>query len=202
MPLMRKAYKISTMRSPAKLVTPLAVIAALILSTLTSIAGIAPAQALSFDSVPAGWAYTYAAKYAAPNSAHSASITKSPVLNEKHATAKSTFIVTYTGVPEIEMPAIQAALDAWSNDYASTIPIHVEASFTRQGFGGILAYALPMAGHGIKTASPTQRRGHETPSKPRPPPNTLTRKPASATLSITKCQLVPYGETKDPKTKH
>ena len=145
------------MRSPAKLVTPLAIIAALILSTLTSIAGIAPAQALSFDSVPAGWAYTYAAKYAAkhaaPNSAHSASITKSPVLNEKHATAKSTFIVTYTGVPEIEMPAIQAALDAWSNDYASAIPIHVEASFTRQGFGGILASATPAKFfHGFKGA--------------------------------------------------
>ena len=127
------------MRSSAKLVSPLAIIAALILSSLAAITGSSPAQALSFDSIPAGWAYTYAA----PRVSHSASITKAPILNEKHAAAKSTFIVNYTGVPEIEMPAIQAALDAWSSDYTSAVPIHVEASFTRQGFGGILASATP-----------------------------------------------------------
>lgn len=127
------------MRSSAKLVSPLAIIAALILSSLAAITGSSPAQALSFDSIPAGWAYTYAA----PRVSHSASITKAPILNEKHAAAKSTFIVNYSGVPEIEMPAIQAALDAWSSDYTSAVPIHVEASFTRQGFGGILASATP-----------------------------------------------------------
>ena len=127
------------MRSSAKLVSPLAIIAALILSSLAAITGSSPAQALSFDSIPAGWAYTFAA----PTVSHSSSITKAPVLNEKHAAAKSTFIVNYIGVPEIEMPAIQAALDAWSSDYTSAVPIHVEASFTRQGFGGILASATP-----------------------------------------------------------
>ncbi len=124
------------MRFSAKSVTPLAIVSALIISTLTSIA---PAQALSFDSIPAGWAYTYAS----PSQSHTTSITKSPILNEKRSTAKSTFIVNYTGVPEVEMPAIQAALDAWSYEYTSAVPIHVEASFTRQGFGGILASATP-----------------------------------------------------------
>jgi len=51
--------------------------------------------------------------------------------------------VTYNGVPEIEMPAIQAALDAWSTSFTSSTPIHVTANFTRQGFGGILASATP-----------------------------------------------------------
>ena len=124
------------MRFSAKTVTPLAIVGVLFASILTSIA---PAQALSFDSMPAGWVYTYAT----PNHGGTAALTKKPVLSEKHANAKSTFIVNYTGVPEIEMPAIQAALDAWSGDYSSAVPIHVEATFTRQGFGGILASATP-----------------------------------------------------------
>ena len=124
------------MRFSAKTVTPLAIVGVLFASILTSIA---PAQALSFDSIPAGWVYTYAT----PNHGGTAALTKKPVLSEKHANAKSTFRVNYTGVPEIEMPAIQAALDAWSGDYSSAVPIHVEATFTRQGFGGILASATP-----------------------------------------------------------
>ena len=124
------------MRFSAKTVTPLAIVGVLVASILTSIA---PAQALSFDSIPAGWVYTYAT----PNHGGTAALTKKPVLSEKHANAKSTFIVNYTGVPEIEMPAIQAALDAWSGDYSSAVPIHVEATFTRQGVGGILASATP-----------------------------------------------------------
>ena len=121
------------MRFSTKLVAPAGFAAILIAATLTTIA---PTQALGFDSAPAGWAYTYA-------SHSSASITKQPILNEKHASAKSNFIITYTGVPEIEMPAIQAALDAWSYQYTSTTPIYVEASFTRQGSNGVLASATP-----------------------------------------------------------
>lgn len=98
-----------------------------------------PAQALSaVQSTPAPWAYTYANPLSSTKA-----ITKSPILNFKHAGAKSNFIINYNGIPEIEMPAIQAALDAWSTDYASTVPIHVDASFTRQGYGGILASATP-----------------------------------------------------------
>lgn len=132
------------MRFSTRLVTPLAVVGALIASTLSSVTS---AQALSFDSIPAGWAYTYAAPQ------NQKAITHKPLLNEKRATAKSKFLVTYTGVPEIEMPAIQAALDAWSSDYSSSVPIHVEATFTRQGFGGILASATPAKYfHGFKGA--------------------------------------------------
>ena len=51
------------------------------------------------------------------------------------------------------MPAIQAAVDAWATDFKSTVPIHVDASFTRQGYGGILASATPAKFfHGFKGA--------------------------------------------------
>lgn len=132
--------------TPLSHVWKLGFVTALLFST---IGAISPVHALSVESIPAGWAYTYAAPFAK----HSAAITKTPVRNEKYATAKSTFIVTYTGVPEIEMPAIQAALDAWSMSYTSAVPIHVQASFTRQGFGGILASATPAKYfHGFKGA--------------------------------------------------
>lgn len=135
------------MRFSAKSVTPLGIVGVLIVSMATSIT---PVHALGFDSIPAGWAYTYAT----PNhSSTSPAITKHPILNEKYATAKSTFVVKYTGVPEIEMPAVQAALDAWSVEYTSAVPIHVEATFTRQGSGGILASATPAKYfHGFKAA--------------------------------------------------
>lgn len=122
------------MRFTAKKVAPFALISALIISALSSIA---PAQALSVESIPAPWAYTYAAPSLGK------AVTKQPVLNEKHADVKSNFIINYNAIPENEMPAIQAALDAWASDYVSTVPIHVEATFTRQGYGGILASATP-----------------------------------------------------------
>jgi hypothetical protein len=132
--------------TPLSHVWKLGFVTALLFST---VGAISPVHALSVESIPAGWAYTYAAPFAK----HSVAITKTPVRNEKYATAKSTFIVTYTGVPEIEMPAIQAALDAWSMSYTSAVPIHVQASFTRQGFGGILASATPAKYfHGFKGA--------------------------------------------------
>lgn len=133
------------MRLSAKKLASLAISSTLLISLF---AAITPAQALSVvDSIPAPWAYTYANPIAAK------SITKTPVLHEKHADVKSNFIVNYIGVPDNEMPAIQAALDAWASDYVSTVPIHVDASFTRQGFGGILASATPAKFfHGFKGA--------------------------------------------------
>ncbi len=124
------------MRFSPRKVTPLAIATALIFSALTSIT---PAQALTVQSVNAPWAYTYAA----PHASTAKSITKEPILNEKRAEAKATFIINYTSIPEDEKPAIQAALDAWASTYSSTVPIHVDASFTRQGYGGILASATP-----------------------------------------------------------
>jgi len=135
------------MRLSARSTVRLSLAAALLVSTC---AAISPSNALSVvESIPAPWAYTYAT----PHSASTKTLEKSPVLNEKHADVKSKFIVNYTGVPEIEMPAIQAALDDWAVDYVSAVPIHVEATFTRQGYGGILASATPAKFfHGFKGA--------------------------------------------------
>ena len=74
------------MRFSPRKVTPLAIATALIFSALTSIT---PAQALTVQSVNAPWAYTYAA----PHASTAKSITKEPILNEKRAEAKATFII-------------------------------------------------------------------------------------------------------------
>jgi hypothetical protein len=144
---MRRAYKILGMRLTAKPLTALVMIAGLVTSGLSSIS---PANALPIvDSIPAPWAYTYASTTISSEKA----ATKQPVLNEKHADAKTQFIINYNGIPEVEMPAIQAALDAWGTNFTSAVPIHVDASFTRQGYGGILASATPAKFfHGFKGA--------------------------------------------------
>jgi hypothetical protein len=143
---MKRAYKILVMRLSVKSMLSLVISSALIIS---SFAVATPAEALSVvKSIPAPWVYTYANPLSATKH-----ISTQPTLNEKHAGVKSNFIVNYTGVPEIEMPAIQAALDAWASDFVSTVPIHVEASFTRQGYSGILASATPAKFfHGFKGA--------------------------------------------------
>ena len=134
------------MRFSAKVVNSLAISTALIFSTLASIS---PAQALTVESIPAPWGFTYAA----PFNSTAKSIAAEPARSFKHADVKTSFLVTYNGVPEIEMPAIQAALDAWASSFSSTTPIHVTANFTRQGFGGILASATPAKFfHGFKGA--------------------------------------------------
>jgi hypothetical protein len=110
------------------------------------------------DSVPAPWANTYAGPISAGKAI--ATLSKAgtsplPTLPPlpKRVNTKSTFLVTYNNVPDAEKLAVQAAIDTWSDNFNSTVPIKVTASWVRQGYGGILASATPVRFfHGFKGA--------------------------------------------------
>ncbi len=102
---------------------------------------ISSAHALTVDWVPAGWTNYYA------GSASAKSVTTKPapyVSHPKSAMAQSTFIINYTNVPEIEKPAIQAAVDSWSANWKSAVPITINAAYARQTSASVLASATPV----------------------------------------------------------
>jgi Fibronectin type III domain len=102
---------------------------------------IASAHALTVDWAPAGWTNYYTGS----SSAKSVTTKPSPyVSHPKNAMAQSTFIINYTNVPEIEKPAIQAAVDTWSTDWKSAVPVTINASFVRQASNSVLASATPV----------------------------------------------------------
>ena len=121
-------------------------LAALSLS-LGILIGIAPSQALTLEKVPAPWVNIYrAAASTSTNSAtapHVASTSATP--QGKHVNLLSNFKVTYTNVPIGEQTAVQAAIDTWSDNWSSTVPINVVANFVPEGTSGILASASPVS---------------------------------------------------------
>ena len=93
------------------------------------------ATATTVQWAPAGWSNYYA------GSSSAKSVTKTPppyVSHPKSATTQSTFIINYSNVPEIEKPAIQAAIDSWSANWKSAVPITVNATYARQASTAIL----------------------------------------------------------------
>ena len=99
------------------------------------------ATATTVQWAPAGWSNYYA------GSSFAKSVTKTPppyVSHPKNATTQSTFIINYSNVPEIEKPAIQAAIDSWSANWKSAVPITVNATYARQASTAILASATPV----------------------------------------------------------
>ncbi len=110
-------------------------VAALVATLLT---GQAPtAQALTVHEIPAGWAYTYAGA-----KTPGASITAET--KSAHADKTSSFIVNFNTVPLQYQPAVQAAVDIWSANFSSTVPIHVDATFGRQSSLAVLASSSPV----------------------------------------------------------
>jgi len=58
--------------------------------------------------------------------------------------AKSTFKVTYNNFPDWAKTEVQAAVDVWSANFSSTVPIQVDASWGRASSWGILGSARPV----------------------------------------------------------
>lgn len=121
-------------RSPR---TVILVLSALLFSSLHSLA---PADALVLREIPAGWENIYAA----PAQLHSAKLVAAAQGHAKSATSQSTINITYTDVPDAEKIPIQAALDIWSQNWQSTVPVNVSARYISEGTGGILASASPV----------------------------------------------------------
>jgi len=114
-------------------------LAALFLSTLSSIT---PAQALVVEKVPAPWVNFY----------RSGSTAVSPKVNSAgpipvgmQVGILSNIKVNYVNVPVLEQNAVQAAIDIWSDNWSSSVPVNVVANFVQQGTSGILASASPVS---------------------------------------------------------
>ena len=108
----------------------------LTLGLLTSLltAPFQSAYALGVKSVPAPWVYTYAGK-------QSQSIHKQPTAPVANLEKKSNFVVDFNTVPVMAKPAIQAAIDTWSENFASKVDVKVSISWARASNYGVLAAA-------------------------------------------------------------
>jgi len=60
-----------------------------------------------------------------------------------HLQKQSTFIVTYNNFPTWAKNDVQAAIDVWSENFASTVPITIDATWGRSATSGILGSARP-----------------------------------------------------------
>jgi Fibronectin type III domain len=81
------------------------------------------------------WAHTYAGKSVGTPS------TRPP--KTAHLEQKSRFIVNYKNFPEWAKRDFQAAVDIWSANFSSSVPITIDASFGRAGSFGVLGSARP-----------------------------------------------------------
>jgi hypothetical protein len=95
------------------------------------------APALSrFHEIPSTtWGHTYAG-----NSVTLVTTAKAPAANLEK---QSTFVVTYNNFPEWAKLDVQAAIDVWSANFASSVPILVDATWGRSASSGILGSARP-----------------------------------------------------------
>lgn len=111
---------------------------------LTLFSGLTPAHAVTVDKVAAPWANLYRASnpptVGAPRLA-----SPTPLPTGKHIGILSNFKVTYVNVPASEQVAVQAAIDIWSDNWSSAVPINVVANFVPEGTSGILASASPVS---------------------------------------------------------
>lgn len=81
------------------------------------------------------WGHTYAG----PSSKNLESTNNSGA----HLQKQSTFVVTYNNFPTWAKNDVQAAIDVWSENFASTVPITVDATWGRSSTSGVLGSARP-----------------------------------------------------------
>jgi len=92
------------------------------------------ANALEIKIAPAGWGYIYA-------SGKTVSVQSTPRSPSANIEKKSNFIVNFNTVPTVARGAVQAAIDVWSENFSSTVPVNVNVSWGRASSYGILAAA-------------------------------------------------------------
>ena len=121
------------MRGQIRKSGPLLVILAIFTSLLLPI----PSQALSnFKVAPSTvWGHTYAGK------ASGTTQTRPPKV--AHLEQKSKFVVNYRNFPEWAKRDFQAAVDIWSANFSSSVPINIDASWGRSASYGVLGSARP-----------------------------------------------------------
>ena len=114
----------------------------LLVSVLFGSVFIAPANALSapVKSIDAPWVNFYADK------SGQGQLTKNAIprnFSIDKALVKSSFKVDFTNTPEMYRAAINSAVDVWSQNFTSQVPVKVQVQWERQSNAGILAAASP-----------------------------------------------------------
>jgi hypothetical protein len=77
--------------------------------------------------------------YAGPNT----NVKQSPRKKTANIEAKSKFVVNYKNFPEWAKKDFQSAVDVWSANFASSVPITIDATWTRIASFGVLGSARP-----------------------------------------------------------
>jgi len=106
----------------------------LVIGVLTAPFSITTADALEIKSAPANWGYIYA-------SGKTTSIQTVERNPPAYIGKKSNFIVNFNTVPATAKTAIQAAVDTWAENFASTVPVNVNVTWNKASSEGILAAA-------------------------------------------------------------
>ena len=110
---------------------------ALVFGLLASI--LLPTQSVALSNFKVApstvWGYTYAGK--------TATTTQSRPPKVAHLEQKSKFIVNYKNFPEWAKKDFQAAVDIWSANFSSAVPVTIEATWGRSSSYGVLGSARP-----------------------------------------------------------
>lgn len=77
--------------------------------------------------------------YAGPNT----NVKQSPRRKTANIEAKSKFVVNYKNFPEWAKKDFQSAVDVWSANFSSSVPITIDATWTRIATFGVLGSARP-----------------------------------------------------------
>ena len=112
------------------ILTSIGLVAAILVAPIS----IPAANALEIKVAPAGWGYIYA-------SGKTVSVQSTPRSPSANIEKKSNFIVNFNTVPIVARSAVQAAIDVWSENFSSTVPVNVNVSWGRASSYGILAAA-------------------------------------------------------------
>ena len=81
------------------------------------------------------WGHTYAGK--------SSGVAETRPPKVAHLEQKSKFLVTYKNFPDWAKRDFQAAVDIWSANFASAVPVTIEATWGRSASFGVLGSARP-----------------------------------------------------------
>lgn len=92
------------------------------------------ASSTTVISVPAPWVSIYAGK-------NSNYVKQQPRTQSVNLEKKSNFVVNFNTVPESAKPAIQAAVDTWSQNFSSKVDVKVNITWARSANYGVLAAA-------------------------------------------------------------
>jgi len=106
----------------------------LMIGVLTAPFSISTSAAVEIKIAPANWGFIYASGKNV--SVHTVERNFSAYIEKK-----SNFIVNFNTVPAIAREAVQAAVDTWAANFASSVPINVNVNWGKASSEGILAAA-------------------------------------------------------------